>query len=239
MGYAPVSITQATPGMNKEIKIPGFGQEEGQAQGPGGLLPAVRHDDQLRPVAAAGADHPDRADREQGARARPGRGPQRHRDRQLAVGRRWPSTPTSSRRSWSTCARAGEVGGFLDTVLLQIAENYEAEVKLRGKVKAAMTYPVVVFVHRHPAVIGMLIFIVPIFASAVRRPRRHAAAADPGPGRPVQGAAKLAHRSSDRRWSSSRPGRGSGSSTSRGCATSSTRSSSSCRSSACCSRRSR
>jgi type IV pilus assembly protein PilC len=29
--------------------------------------------------------------------------------------------------------RAGEVGGFLDTVLLQIAENYEAEVKLRAR----------------------------------------------------------------------------------------------------------
>ena len=34
--------------------------------------------------------------------------------------------------------RAGEVGGFLDSVMLQIAENYEAETKLRGKVKIAM-----------------------------------------------------------------------------------------------------
>jgi type IV pilus assembly protein PilC len=59
--------------------------------------------------------------------------------------------------------RAGEVGGFLDTVLLQIASNYEAEVKLRGKVKAAMTYPVVVFVIAVVAVIGMLLFIVPVF----------------------------------------------------------------------------
>jgi type IV pilus assembly protein PilC len=49
-------------------------------------------------------------------------------------------------------------------VLLQIAENYEAEVKLRGKVKSAMTYPVVVFVIAILAVIGMLLFIVPIFA---------------------------------------------------------------------------
>ena len=29
--------------------------------------------------------------------------------------------------------KAGEVGGFLDAVLLQIAENFEAEVKLRGR----------------------------------------------------------------------------------------------------------
>jgi type IV pilus assembly protein PilC len=60
--------------------------------------------------------------------------------------------------------RAGEVGGFLDKVLLQIAANFEAEVKLRGKIKSAMTYPVVVFVMAIIAVIGMLLFIVPIFA---------------------------------------------------------------------------
>ena len=59
--------------------------------------------------------------------------------------------------------RAGEVGGFLDMVLLQIADNYEAEVRLRGKVKAAMTYPVVVFIIAVLAVIGMLLFIVPVF----------------------------------------------------------------------------
>src|SRR5918912_310507 len=56
--------------------------------------------------------------------------------------------------------RAGEAGGFLDQVMLQIAANFEAEVKLRGKIKSAMTYPVVVFVIAILAVIGMLIFIV-------------------------------------------------------------------------------
>ena len=60
--------------------------------------------------------------------------------------------------------RAGEVGGFLDAVLLQIAANFEAEVKLRSKIKSAMTYPVVVFVIAILAVVGMLLFIVPIFA---------------------------------------------------------------------------
>ena len=60
--------------------------------------------------------------------------------------------------------RAGEVGGFLDEVLLQVAANYEAEVKLRAKIKSAMTYPTVVFCIAIVAVIGMLLFIVPIFA---------------------------------------------------------------------------
>lgn len=61
--------------------------------------------------------------------------------------------------------RAGEVGGFLDNVLLSIAENFEASVKLRGKVKSAMTYPAVVFVIAILAVVGMLLFIVPVFAT--------------------------------------------------------------------------
>jgi len=60
--------------------------------------------------------------------------------------------------------KAGEVGGFLDSVLKQIADNYEAEVKLRGKVKSAMTYPVAVLVMAILLTIGMLLFVVPTFA---------------------------------------------------------------------------
>lgn len=60
--------------------------------------------------------------------------------------------------------RAGEVGGFLDEVLLSVASNFEDEVKLRGKIKSAMTYPVIVFIVAIIAMIGMLLFIVPIFA---------------------------------------------------------------------------
>ena len=61
-------------------------------------------------------------------------------------------------------AKAGEIGGFLDSVLLQVAANYEAEVKLRGKIKSAMTYPMVVLFIAVLAVLGMLLFIVPTFA---------------------------------------------------------------------------
>lgn len=59
--------------------------------------------------------------------------------------------------------RAGEVGGFLDETLLSVAENFEAEVKLKAKIKSAMTYPVVVFIIAILAVVGMLLFIVPVF----------------------------------------------------------------------------
>jgi len=60
--------------------------------------------------------------------------------------------------------KAGEIGGFLEGVLVSIADNFEAEVKLRSKIKSAMTYPVVVFIVAILAVAGMLLFIVPIFA---------------------------------------------------------------------------
>ncbi|UZN05158.1 type II secretion system F family protein [Cellulomonas sp. S1-8] len=59
--------------------------------------------------------------------------------------------------------RAGEVGGFLEDALISIAANYESEVKLRAQIKSAMTYPVMVFAMAILAVVGMLLFIVPIF----------------------------------------------------------------------------
>ncbi|WP_166790302.1 type II secretion system F family protein [Cryobacterium sp. Hh11] len=59
--------------------------------------------------------------------------------------------------------RAGETGGFLDGALNSIAENFEKEVKLRGTIKSAMTYPVIVLAMSFAAVLIMLIFIVPIF----------------------------------------------------------------------------
>ena len=59
--------------------------------------------------------------------------------------------------------RAGETGGFLDIALASIADSFEKEAKLRATIKSAMTYPMVVLGIAVLAVIGMLLFIVPIF----------------------------------------------------------------------------
>lgn len=59
--------------------------------------------------------------------------------------------------------RAGETGGFLDGALEAVAENFEKEVKLRGAIKSAMTYPVIVLIMSLLGVLAMLIFIVPVF----------------------------------------------------------------------------
>jgi len=59
--------------------------------------------------------------------------------------------------------RAGETGGFLEKSLNSVAANFESEVKLRSTIKSALAYPVIVLIMAVLAVIGMLIFIVPVF----------------------------------------------------------------------------
>jgi type IV pilus assembly protein PilC len=59
--------------------------------------------------------------------------------------------------------RAGETGGVLDDVLLQVATQIEKEVELRRKIKSAMTYPIVVLALVVLIMTAMLLFIVPQF----------------------------------------------------------------------------
>ncbi|MDG6102237.1 type II secretion system F family protein [Dactylosporangium aurantiacum] len=59
--------------------------------------------------------------------------------------------------------RAGETGGFLDSALDRIATNFEKDAQLRGKIKSALTYPVIVLIFTAVMISAVLIFIVPIF----------------------------------------------------------------------------
>jgi type IV pilus assembly protein PilC len=61
--------------------------------------------------------------------------------------------------------RAGEAAGMLDQVLHRVAVMLEADVRLRSKIKAAMTYPVIVFLMAILLSTVMLVFIVPTFAT--------------------------------------------------------------------------
>lgn len=60
--------------------------------------------------------------------------------------------------------QAGETGGQLDTILTRVADGFEADYKLRQKVKSAMTYPVIVAGIAFFLVTIMLLFVVPTFA---------------------------------------------------------------------------
>jgi type IV pilus assembly protein PilC len=73
--------------------------------------------------------------------------------------------PKIFNRRYVSMVRAGEIGGFLDQVLVKVVETFEKEVALRGKIRSAMTYPVVVFIMVIGIVSAMLIFIVPTFAN--------------------------------------------------------------------------
>ena len=163
MGYAPVSITQANAGMKKELSVPGFGKKKVKLKelavfsrqfatminsGLSLLRSLSILEEQTENKRFAEVIGQCRQDIEVGQ----------------SLSNALAKHPDVFPPLFTNMTRAGEVGGFLDSVLLQIAENYEAEVKLRGKVKAAMTYPIVVFVIAILAVIAMLLFVVPTFA---------------------------------------------------------------------------
>mgnify|MGYP000257920747 FL=1 len=59
--------------------------------------------------------------------------------------------------------KAGEAGGFLDRALDSVAKNLESDVKLRGTIRSALTYPIAVLIMAVVGVFAMLIFIVPVF----------------------------------------------------------------------------
>jgi type IV pilus assembly protein PilC len=58
---------------------------------------------------------------------------------------------------------AGEEAGILDTVLDRVAVQIEKEMKIRRRVKGAMIYPTVVLCFAFCVLIGMLMFLVPVF----------------------------------------------------------------------------
>lgn len=59
--------------------------------------------------------------------------------------------------------KAGEASGSLDVVLNRLAESMEASQELKGKVKGAMMYPIIVISVSIIIVIGLMVGIVPRF----------------------------------------------------------------------------
>ncbi|MBN1192317.1 MAG: type II secretion system F family protein [Coriobacteriia bacterium] len=59
--------------------------------------------------------------------------------------------------------RAGETGGVLDEVLLRVADLFEADANLRGRIKSAMTYPIAMLGLVLVILVAMMIFVVPTF----------------------------------------------------------------------------
>ena len=64
---------------------------------------------------------------------------------------------------FSNMLRAGEASGAMVEVLRRLGDHYERDDNMRGKIKSAMTYPVIVLIFGVAAVIGALVWIIPKF----------------------------------------------------------------------------
>jgi type IV pilus assembly protein PilC len=164
MGYAPLKISQVkSDGLNTEIKIPGFGDKitlkdlaifsRQFATMINSGLPLIRAlsilAEQTESSALKERLHEVRTEVEQGQ----------------SLSGSLAKHPKAFPKLYVAMVRAGEAAGMLDEVLLRVAAMLESDVKLRAKIKSAMTYPVIVLIMAIVLSGAMLIFIVPTFAA--------------------------------------------------------------------------
>jgi type IV pilus assembly protein PilC len=71
--------------------------------------------------------------------------------------------PDTFNRLYTSMVEAGEAAGVLDTVLDRVATQIEKEQKIKRRVKGAMIYPLVVLCFATLVLVGMLMFLVPVF----------------------------------------------------------------------------
>ncbi|GII04158.1 type II secretion system F family protein [Planobispora takensis] len=160
-GLVPVSITEGGSLLRREITVPGFGSRTTlkdlavfarqfatmTASGMTLLRSLSVLEDQAAKPSLKKAISEVRADIEGGMSL------------SAALGKHPKVFPTLM----VAMVRAGETGGFLDGALERIAITMEKDANLRGKIKGAMTYPVIVLIFTGVLVAGVLAFIVPVF----------------------------------------------------------------------------
>ena len=161
MGYVPIAIDKkAGSGLKTELKLPGSGKPKIKDIAVFSRQFAVMIDsglsllralyvleDQTENKTLAKVIGEVRQDVEKGSAL------------SQALGRH----PKIFSRLYVSMVKAGETGGVLDKVLVQLADTIEKQVELRQKIKSAMTYPVAVLALVVLILTAMLIFIVPTF----------------------------------------------------------------------------
>ncbi len=73
------------------------------------------------------------------------------------------SHPKTFEPLYSNMIRAGEASGAMVEVLRRLVDHYERYDNMRGKIKSALSYPVIVLCFGILAVIGALVWIIPQF----------------------------------------------------------------------------
>src|SRR3954469_4512752 len=162
MGYVPIAIDRkANTGMKKELHIPGLGNRvklkdvsvfsRQFATMINSGLTLLRSltilAEQTESKALAEIVDQVRVDVERGA----------------SLSQALSKHPKAFSRLYVAMVRAGETGGVLDSVLLQLASTIETQVALKTKIKSAMTYPVAVLGLVLVILTAMLVFVVPMF----------------------------------------------------------------------------
>jgi type IV pilus assembly protein PilC len=160
-GEVPLEVIEAGQGLNKDLKIPGFGNRVKlkdlavfsrqfatmTASGMSLLRSLAILEDQCSSPALKKALGETRGDVSGGVSL------------STALGKHDKVFP----RLMIAMIRAGEAGGMIDRALEQIADSLEKDTALRGKIKSALTYPAIVLSFTFVLIAAVLIFIVPIF----------------------------------------------------------------------------
>ncbi len=73
--------------------------------------------------------------------------------------------PKIFNRLFVSMVEAGEAAGILDTVLDRVAFQIEKETAIKRRVKGAMIYPTMVLIFASLVLVGMLLFLVPVFVN--------------------------------------------------------------------------
>src|SRR6187399_1998767 len=68
-------------------------------------------------------------------------------------------------RLYVSMVEAGEAAGILDQVLDRVAYQIEKETQIKRRVKGAMMYPTMVLIFATLVLIGLLMFLVPVFVN--------------------------------------------------------------------------
>jgi type IV pilus assembly protein PilC len=72
--------------------------------------------------------------------------------------------PVAFDRLYVSMVRSGEVGGSLDQALMRLANQLEKDDSVRRTVKSALAYPMLIAGFAILVMVGMLLFIIPIFS---------------------------------------------------------------------------
>src|SRR5207302_5351642 len=72
-------------------------------------------------------------------------------------------------RLYIAMVEAGEAAGILDTVLDRVAFQIEKQTQIKRRVKGAMLYPTMVLMFATLVLIGMLMFLVPVFVKIFKQ----------------------------------------------------------------------